>query len=100
MPSPVVRNTGERQANLSGDRKPSQPSQHDCLRQPPQTQPIQSQPIKPQPIKPQPIQPQPTQPQPVQPRHPLRIIIPPPVAGGLYGLKGIFPQPKRGGRSP
>ncbi|KAM0319542.1 hypothetical protein ACHAO8_000962, partial [Botrytis cinerea] len=87
MPSPVVRNTGERQANLSGDRKPSQPSQHDCLRQPPQTQPIQSQPIKPQPIKPQPIQPQPTQPQPVQPLHPLRIIIPPPVAGGLYGLK-------------
>lgn len=99
VPSPVVRNTGGRQATLSGDRKPPQPSQHDRCRQPPQTHLNAPQPIQPQPIKPQPPQPQP-QPQPAQPRYPLRIIIPPPVAGGLYGLKGVFPQPKRGGRSP
>ncbi|KAJ8059080.1 hypothetical protein OCU04_012056 [Sclerotinia nivalis] len=44
----------------------------------------------------QPPQTHSTSPQPLRP--PARIIIPPPVAGGLYGLKGVFPQPKRGGR--
>ncbi|THV51592.1 hypothetical protein BGAL_0105g00060 [Botrytis galanthina] len=89
VPSPAVRKTSGRQATLQGDRQLPQPSLLDHSRQPPQT-------IQPQPVKPQ----QPPQPHPVQPQPPLRIIIPPPVAGGLYGLKGVFPQPKRGGRSP
>ncbi|TGO32509.1 hypothetical protein BHYA_0311g00080 [Botrytis hyacinthi] len=94
MPSPAVRKTSGRQATLQGDRQLPQSSQHDCSRQSPQT--TQPQLIQPQLVKLQ----QPPQPDPVQPQPPLRIIIPPPVAGGLYGLKGVFPQPKRGGRSP
>ncbi|TGO49776.1 hypothetical protein BCON_0200g00050 [Botryotinia convoluta] len=96
VPSPTVRNTSGRQATLPGDRQPPQSSQHDRSRQPPQTDLNAPQPIQPQPIKPQQL----PQQHPVQPQPPLRIIIPPPVAGGLYGLKGVFPQPKRGGRSP
>ncbi|KAF7959343.1 hypothetical protein EAE96_000963 [Botrytis aclada] len=101
VPSPAARETSGKQATLPGDRQPPQSSQHDRAHQQPQTdinapQLIQLQPIKPQAIKPQ----QPPQPDPIRPQPPLRIIIPPPVAGGLYGLKGVYPQPKRGGRSP
>ncbi|TGO13671.1 hypothetical protein BTUL_0065g00270 [Botrytis tulipae] len=96
VPSPAVRKTSGKQATPPGDRQFPQSSQHDRSRQPPQTGLNTPQPIQPQPVRPQ----QPPQPHPVQPQRPLRIIIPPPVAGGLYGLKGVFPQPKRGGRSP
>ncbi|KAF5867784.1 uncharacterized protein Bfra_006982 [Botrytis fragariae] len=94
--SPAVRKTSGRQATPPEGRQSPQSSQHDRPLQPPQTNLNAPQPIQQQPVKPQ----QPPQPHPVQPQPPLRIIIPPPVAGGLYGLKGVFPQPKRGGRSP
>ncbi|TGO51916.1 hypothetical protein BELL_1696g00010 [Botrytis elliptica] len=111
VPSPAVCKNSGRPATLPEDRQLPHLSQYDRSCQPPQTglntpelihpQPVKPQPVKPQPVKPQPVKPQqPPQPHPVQPQPPLRIIIPPPVAGGLYGLKGVFPQPKRGGRSP
>ncbi|KAF7896632.1 uncharacterized protein EAF01_009035 [Botrytis porri] len=101
VPSPAVRTTSGRQATLQEDRQSTRSSRHDSSCQSLQTDPITPQLIQPQPIKPQPIKPQQSpQPHPVQPQPPLRIIVPPPVAGGLYGLKGVFPQPKRGGRTP
>ncbi|TGO62878.1 hypothetical protein BOTNAR_0107g00010 [Botryotinia narcissicola] len=94
VPSPAVRKPSGRQTTLLEDRQLPQSSQHDGSRHP--LQPIQPPLVKPQPVEPQP----PPQPHLIEPQPPLRIIIPPPVAGGLYGLKGVFPQPKRGGRSP
>ncbi|KAF7885430.1 uncharacterized protein EAF02_003939 [Botrytis sinoallii] len=97
VPSPAVRKNSGRQATLPGDRQLPQLSQHDRSRQPPQTglnapEPIHPQPVKPHPVKPQPVKPhQPLQSHPVQPQPPLRIIIPPPVAGGLYGFERCIP---------
>ncbi|KAF7853900.1 hypothetical protein EAF04_010566 [Stromatinia cepivora] len=94
---PSLRNGTPGPSNLSPGVAPS-PSHS---RPPPARQATPPQNLQPKqsPQPQQPLQTHPTSPQHLQPpRPPARIIIPPPVAGGLYGLKGVFPQPKRGGR--